>query len=133
MPSLSFTESLQDCSMSQKLKVLLVAEHSLLSDGLEKLLVDENHLDLERATPSEYPNLLKQIYRHDPVVIIVEKETFDGKLVELVYLLTEYTHLQIIMFSSETNEQQIYASYQANITTVSDLLATIYPSHLVPE
>ncbi len=133
MPSLSFTESLQDCSMSQKLKVLLVAEHSLLSDGLEKLLVDENHLDLERATPSEYPNLLKQIYPHDPVVIIVEKETFDGKLVELVYLLTEYTHLQIIMFSSETNEQQIYASYQANITTVNDLLATIYPAHLVPE
>lgn len=131
MPLLSFVESLKECSLNPKINVLLVAEHSLLSDGLEKLLADNADLCLKRATPSAYQNQLQQVYRHDPVVIIVEKETFEGKLAELVHLLTEYTHLQIIMISSESNELQIYASYQANITAVSDLLATIYPAHVL--
>lgn len=114
--------------MIRKTTILLVANHSLLSDVLEKLLTSNSRLRLYRAVACNYREILAGIFAQGPVTMVVEREEFGERIGELASLLLEYDDLQIIIISAVNNDIRVYASYQATLTVADDLLALITPA-----
>lgn len=112
--------------MIEKTTALLVANHSLLGDGLERILADDTRLCLYRTMPGQYQQRLRQICRNGPVALLVEREAFGEDMAEWVQVLVGYGRVHILIISSESNEIQVYGSYTRTVTGVADLFRLIH-------
>ncbi|HRQ40122.1 MAG TPA: hypothetical protein PLD25_19605 [Chloroflexota bacterium] len=112
--------------MTKRTTALLVANHSLFGDCLEKLLADDERLCLHRTLPGQYQKRLRQIYRNSPVALLVEKEAFGEDVTDWARLLAGYGRLQILIISSESNEIQVYGSHTRTVTGAPDLLRLVH-------
>jgi hypothetical protein len=110
---------------SQMLRVLLVANDSLLADGIESLLAQQTGLDMLRLSTSQLSSHLQAIREHRPGAIIVETGDFDAILLTMHSWLWGNGHVRIIAIDPVKQKLQIVENYQILVSEVAQLFDLI--------
>ncbi len=107
------------------LSVLIVHNRSLLSAGIESLLMCEANLDVFGVFPNNEASLLRAIGRYQPDVIILDKSSRITNSIRLLTLLEEYPRMRIVEVNPENNLISLYGKYHILITQVADFLTAV--------
>ena len=105
------------------IRVLVMANDSILADAIMSLLAEEVDMDVLRVTPCEPGKVDQAIREQRSVVIIVEEGTSeDKKLIAPRNLFREYDHLRILTISPEKHHLHVCESYQVPVSGMAQLV-----------
>ena len=102
------------------IRVVVMANDSLLADGIARLLASETDLDVVRLTHGK----LGKGDRYS-VVIVVDENDADSEAVNIADFIREGVTLLLIKMSLESRNIFIYESYQFNNPTVERVMELV--------
>ena len=89
-------------------RVLIVGTASLIGAGMESLLSQENSLDVTGISPADEQELIDQIWRLRPQVVVMNSSLLFTNPASLLNRLDMYPHLKIIVINETNNLVQTY-------------------------
>ena len=89
------------------IRVLVMANDSLLADGIVSMLTEEINLDVVRLTHRELGK-----GDHHSVVIVVDEGERENESIKVFHLFRDRANLIVIMISLKSRDIYIYESYQ---------------------
>jgi len=96
----------------QMVRVLVVANHSLLADAIEWMLAQEIDLDVLRLTHRELGNVDQAIREHRSVLIFVAEGVSEDELMAARDWFRDDGRLLVITIGPEKHDLYICESYQ---------------------
>jgi DNA-binding NarL/FixJ family response regulator len=103
------------------LRVLIVENQLLLGAGLQSLLIDETDLDVIGTSPSDQPELVEQIKRIRPDVVLLDVDSRLTDPADLLTCLENYPKLRVLVVSSDDHLIRIYDKQEVLIRGASQL------------
>ncbi|MCG3209499.1 MAG: hypothetical protein FOGNACKC_03126 [Anaerolineae bacterium] len=107
------------------LRVLIAENHLLLGAGLEVWLGKESGLTIWGNATVGQIDLLQEIRRFQPDVIILDADTLLTTPFWLLANLQDLPRLQIVLVSANNDLIQIYNKVQVSATQAADLIKII--------
>ncbi len=107
------------------LQVLIVENHLLLGAGLEVWLGKEHEVTIRGSAAVGQADLLQEIRRFQPDVIILDADTLLTTPFWLLANLQDYPWLQIVLVSANNNLIQVYNKLHISATQATDLIKII--------
>jgi hypothetical protein len=105
---------------NEMIRVLVMANDSLLADGIASLLAAETDLDVVRLTRGK----LGKGERYS-VVIIVDENDPDSEAINVADFIREDVTLLLIKMSLESRNIFVYESYQLNNPTIERVMEIV--------
>ena len=106
-------------------RLLVIADDSLLADGIVSILEKEMELDVLRLTKREPGNGYREICTPGSEVIIVEEGASDHELIAASQRFHEHGPLLVITISPESHHLHICESYQIPNPGKADLVSLV--------
>lgn len=107
-------------------RILIVENELLLGAGIEHLLAGEADLDVMGIAGVDEANLLNEIKRSQPDIVILDRATCLINPVKLLTQLQVYPHLRVIVISADDNIVQIFEKQEVLVTRIRDLASLFY-------
>mgnify|MGYP001202166716 CR=1 FL=1 len=105
--------------------VLLVANDSLLADGIESVLSQEADLSLFRLRHIKPEEVESAVRNHQPEVIIVEEGASDDEIITVSNLVRQFARSLIITISTKQKQIHICNRYKVRTSGLAELVHLI--------
>jgi chemotaxis response regulator CheB len=106
-------------------RVLVVENESLLGAGIERLLTHEDCLNVCGISPRSVSQLLYEIERFRPDVIVLDAATELATSAELLTCLWDYPEMRVVAVRRDGALMSIYEKQEVAITQTADFVAVI--------
>ncbi len=107
-------------------RVLVVENEPLLGAGIESLLAGRGNVKLSGVVPATEAELIKEIKRFQPEIVILDRTTRLTTPTKLLNLLNNYPKLRVVAVSADDDLIHIYEKQQFLITQVTDLINVVH-------
>ena len=101
-------------------RVLIVENQTLLGAGVHSLLGDETGLEIRGISPHDQTELIEDIGRFQPDVLIVNKGSHLIAPLNLLAALENHSRVQVIVVSADDNQVCIYDKRQLVVKRAGD-------------
>lgn len=101
-------------------RVLVVQENTIFGAGLRSLLGKQTSLDVRGLTTNDKTNIINEIHRYQPDVIILEELDPLGDALSLNDLFDYAANLRIVGVSTESDQVRVYDRNQFTVTRLSE-------------
>ncbi len=101
-------------SDQELLKVLLVDSDSARSALLSQALKDQGYEVIARVTPG--PNLLANIAKHAPDMVVIDTESPNRDMLESMSLLSEHNPLPVVMFAEDDSDVVVREAISSGVS-----------------
>lgn len=109
-------------------RVLIVENSLLLGAGVQSLLAAEANLDVIGISPKDQAELIQEIERFQPDVVVLDDLTHLTDTARLLTFLEVCPELRVVVLSSNSNLVRVYYRQRALITQVTDLVRILHAS-----
>jgi DNA-binding NarL/FixJ family response regulator len=106
-------------------RVLIVENQMLLGAGVHSLLGDETDLKIRGISPHDQNELIQDIGRFQPDIVIMDKVSQLIAPLNLLTALENHSQLQVIVVSADDNQVCIYDKRRLLVKQASDFLDMI--------
>jgi DNA-binding NarL/FixJ family response regulator len=106
-------------------RVLIVENQTLLGAGVHNLVGDETGLEVRGVSPHDHTELIRDIQRFQPDIVILNKVSQLIAPLNLLAALENHTQLQLIVVSADDNRVCIYAKRQLLVKRAADFIDII--------
>jgi DNA-binding NarL/FixJ family response regulator len=106
-------------------RVLIVENQTLLGAGVHSLLGDETDLDIRGISPHDQTELMQDVRRFQPDIVIMDKVSHLIAPLNLLAALENHSQLQVIVVSADDNQVCIYDKRQLLVKRTTDFLDVI--------
>jgi chemotaxis response regulator CheB len=106
--------------------VLIVVTNTLLKQAMTNLLVNHSDMTVVTRGLKTVEELIDEISRHAPDVVVLAEGTLLSSADNLVTLLMLYPGLRVILFSEETNWLHVFSKDEVLMTQAADLVDLIH-------
>jgi hypothetical protein len=105
-------------------RVLVMANESVLADAIVSILAEEIDMDVLRTTRHEPDKIDLAIREHHPVVIIIEESSSENenRFITAGDLSKAYDRLRILTLSPENHLLHVCESYQLPVSGMTQLV-----------
>ena len=115
------------------MRVLIIANNPLFSQGVESLLRQESRLEV-MGREADVDKAMERIRELEPDVVIVDSgDPTCGPTPAVMRILREGVGVKVIGLNLQNNTICIYRGEQRVVKEVKDLVEAIEPSPLLPE
>ena len=97
----------------------------LLSAGVECLLHDQQELEVVSIDSDIETNLVDDIIRIQPDVMVVDESTVIANLTSLVHLFEKLPYLRVIVVHLENNHMSVFDKRHVPIQQLTDFFAAL--------
>lgn len=109
-------------------RVLIVENQLLLGAGVQSLLTGEADLDVIGISPVNQAELVQEIRRFRPDVVVIDKVTHLADANKLVAFLKNHPKLRVVVVSANDNLVCVYNKQQVLVSQATDLINLIRDS-----
>lgn len=109
-------------------RVLIVEHQLLLGAGVQSLLTGEADLDVIGISPADQLELVQEIRRFRPDVVVLDEVTYLANPTKLLVFLKNHPKLRVVVVSANDNLVCIYNKQQVLVTRATDLINIIRDS-----
>ena len=106
-------------------RVLIVENQTLLGAGVHSLLWEENGLELYGVSPHGQAELIQDIGRFQPDILVMDKSSHLVAPLNLLAALENHAQLQVVVVSADDNQVCIYDKRQLLVERATDFLDMI--------
>jgi len=106
-------------------RVLIIENNLLLGAGIQNLLAGTANLDVIGISSRKWPDLVQEIERLQPEVIVLDEASHRASLTKLLPLLKEFPQLRLVVVSANDNRIHIYGKQEILITVATQLINII--------
>jgi DNA-binding NarL/FixJ family response regulator len=93
--------------------------------GVETLLSSSGQLQVIGAAPRDEEDLVQNVWRYSPDVIILSNQSQLTDPVRLLDLLKDYRSFRLIIVSEDDNTMEVYEKRQVTARQQSDLMTAV--------
>jgi DNA-binding NarL/FixJ family response regulator len=123
---------MQESREIRRERILIVNEDTLLAAGLKSLLSRHPGLDVVALTPSGPAELIGELERFRPDMILLACGGPVTSPSELLGMLGEYPLVRVVAVSCDCNTAYVYDRVPVTVVALGDLLALIPPTATAP-
>lgn len=116
---------MQEPTQTQRKRLLIINEDTLLAAGLQSLLSHFPGVDVVALTPSGPKALIDELERFRPHMILLACGGPVTSPPDLLAMLGEYPLVRVVAVSCDCNTVYVYDRSPATVTALDDLLALI--------
>ncbi len=109
-------------------RVLIVENQLLLGAGVQSLLTGEADLEVIGISPVNQAELVQEIRRFRPDVVVIDKVTHLADANKLVAFLKTHPKLRVVVVSASDNMVCVYNKQQVLVSQATDLIHLIRDS-----
>ena len=109
-------------------RVLIVENQLLLGAGLQNLLTGEADLDVIGISPSSQLELVQEIRKTRPDVVLLLKDSFLTDATELLAFLEGYPKLRVLVVNASDQLIHIYDKQEVQVKHTTQLISIIRES-----
>jgi len=106
-------------------RILIVENQTLLGAGVHRLLRDETGLEVRGTSPLDQTELIQDIRRFQPDIVIMDKVSHLITPLNLLAALENHSQLQVIVVSADDNQVCVYDKRQLLVQQAADFLDMI--------
>lgn len=109
-------------------RILVVDNRSIFGAGVEQLLSNTNtqqHLQIAGIVPQDELELIREVWRYSPDVIILSNQSQVTNPIKLISLLKDYQRFRLIVVSETDNTIEVYEKRHIVAKQQTDLLAVV--------
>jgi DNA-binding NarL/FixJ family response regulator len=106
-------------------RVLIVENQTLLGAGVHSLLWEERGLEVYGISPHDQAELVQDIGRLQPDIVIMDKASHLMAPLNLLAALENHSRLQLIVVSADDNQVCLYDKRQVPVKQAADFLEVI--------
>lgn len=106
-------------------RVLIIESHSVMGAGVEALLSSSGYLQVVGSAPQNEMDLLRQIWRLTPDVIVLSQRSQLTGPIRLLSLLKDYGSFRIIVVSEDENVLEVYEKECVVVRRPDDLTTAV--------
>lgn len=111
------------------MRILLIANQSLLGDVLENLLSSLSVTCVSRLNKTDADSLLQNVALFQPDIIVLDEDAVDEYPVKLLSQLLHKGHARLILTNHQENRVHVYDKFSTTLSQAADLLALTVPNH----
>jgi chemotaxis response regulator CheB len=105
--------------------ILIVVTNTLLKQAMTNLIANHSDMTVVTRGMNTVEELIDEIARHSPDVVVLEEGTLLSSAETLVSLLMLYPGLRVIVLSEQSNWLHIYSKEEVLMTQATDLVNLI--------
>jgi DNA-binding NarL/FixJ family response regulator len=106
-------------------RVLIVENHLLLGAGIQDLLNGQTGLELIGVSPSHQEELVREIRRVRPDVVVIDEDSQLTDPTDLLASLKNHLTLRVVVLNTSDDVVRIYDSQEVSVTQTSQLINII--------
>ena len=106
--------------------ILIVVTNTLLKQAMTNLLVNHSDMTVITRGIDTVQELVDEIARHTPEVVVLAEGTLLASADTLVSLLMLYPGLRVIVLSEESNWLHVFSKEEVLMTQAADLVDLIH-------
>lgn len=108
-----------------RIRVMIVNNHSLLMDGVESLLRANGQFEVVSTTASNLADFSRENKHFEPNIVIIDEAMTFIKPAHLITSLPGTSQVRLIMINSRTTKLEIYDKSKLSVSTVDHFLDAI--------
>ena len=107
------------------MRILVIANESVLADAIVSTLDKENDLVVLRATQNETDKIDQAVRENCQVVIFVEEGISEENVFMPVNLFNSYNNLRALILSPEKPYVRVYENYHVSISGMEQMVGLV--------
>jgi DNA-binding NarL/FixJ family response regulator len=110
---------------------MVVENQSVFGAGVQRLLAGAAGLEVIEFSPGDYAELIQEIRRVQPDVIVLDEVTHLADPIRLLSFLQGHPELRLMVVSPNDNLVRVYDKYQVLVTQAADLISIVCASNVL--